>query len=113
MQTGQLGETKKRSVLRPSALAYADPKDHRHPYVSPVYADYEPGFPPTLIQGGTKEILLSNFVRLYHVMDAAHVRAKLDLHEGMWHVFQALHHDLPESKKARGKVAYFLKTYLV
>ncbi len=52
-------------VLRPSADAYADPKDQKHPYVSPVYGDYTKGFPPTLIQGGTKEIFLSNFVRHY------------------------------------------------
>jgi len=42
-----------------AAGAYADPKDQKHPYVSPVYGDFSKGFPPTLIQGGTKEILLS------------------------------------------------------
>jgi monoterpene epsilon-lactone hydrolase len=47
------------------ADAYADPKDQKHPYVSPVYGDYTKGFPPTLIQGGTKEIFLSNFIRQY------------------------------------------------
>jgi epsilon-lactone hydrolase len=45
-------------ILKPAADAYADPKDQQHPYVSPVYGDYTKGFPPTLIQGGTKEIFV-------------------------------------------------------
>lgn len=48
-----------------AAGAYADAKDQKHPYASPVYGDFSKGFPPTIIQGGTKEILLSGFVRLY------------------------------------------------
>ena len=60
----------------------------RHPYVSPVYGDYSQGFPPTLIQGGTREIFLSNFVRHYRALDDAGVEVELDLYEGMPHVFQ-------------------------
>jgi monoterpene epsilon-lactone hydrolase len=37
-------------------LAYVD--DWTNPYVSPVYGDFGKGFPPTLIQGGTREIRL-------------------------------------------------------
>ena len=47
------------------AGAYANPSDQKNPYVSPVYGNFSNGFPPTLIQGGTKEMLLSDFVRLY------------------------------------------------
>jgi acetyl esterase/lipase len=82
-----------------------------HPYVSPVYGDYTKGYPPTLLQGGVKEHMLSNFARLYQAMDMARVNVKLDLYEGMPHVFQAVAH-LPESKVALGKVAAFLKQYL-
>jgi epsilon-lactone hydrolase len=38
--------------------AYADPAGQRIPYASPIYANFSKGFPPTLIQAGTKEILL-------------------------------------------------------
>jgi acetyl esterase/lipase len=99
--------------LRPAAQAYAEPKDQKHPYVSPVYGDYSKGFPPTLIQGGTKEILLSNFVRHYQVLDAAGQRVKLDLYEGMNHVFQASISTSPESKTALSKMDGFLKQHLV
>jgi acetyl esterase/lipase len=99
--------------LRPAAQAYAAPKDQKHPYVSPVYGDYSKGFPPTLIQGGTKEILLSNFVRHYQALDLAGQRVKLDLYEGMNHVFQASISNSPESKTALSKMDRFLKQHLV
>jgi acetyl esterase/lipase len=98
--------------LERAADAYADPRDQKHPYVSPVYADFGPGFPPTLIQGGTKEIFLSNFVRLYRALDAAGVPVILDLYEGMPHVFQFMLIDAPEGQTALKKTAEFLRRHL-
>lgn len=98
--------------LKPAADAYADPQDQKHPYVSPVYGDYTQGFPPTLIQGGTREIFLSNFVRHYQALDCAGQTVKLDLYEGMLHVFQGERPDLPESQLARKKVRDFLQEHL-
>jgi monoterpene epsilon-lactone hydrolase len=71
-----------------AAAAFADPQDQKDPYASPVYGDFSKGFPPTLIQGGLKETLLSGFVRLYQALDAARTPVKLDLYEGMIHNFQ-------------------------
>jgi acetyl esterase/lipase len=99
-------------VLGPSADAYADPKDQKHPYVSPVYGDFKKGFPPTLIQGGTREIFLSNFVRLYQALDTTGQTVILDIYEGMPHVFQVKLATSPESKMALGKVDAFLKQHL-
>ena len=62
-----------------------------------MYGNFSKGFPPTLIQGGTKEILVSDFVRLYHVLDQADVPVKLDIYEGMPHVFQYILIKTPES----------------
>lgn len=100
--------------LKPSADAYADPKDQKHPYVSPVYGDYTKGFPPTLIQGGTREIFLSHFVRLYRAIDGADGSAVLDLYEGMPHIFQVRPEmaDAPETKAAMKKMSAFLKKHL-
>ena len=100
------------SVLGPSADAYADQKDQKHPYVSPVYGDFTKGFPPTLIQGGTREIFLSNFVRLYQALDASDNTVKLDLYEGMPHVFQIKLPDSSESVMALKKTDAFLVKYL-
>ena len=100
------------ATLKASAAAYADPKDQKNPYVSPVYGDYSKGFPPTLIQGGTKEIFLSNFIRQYQAIESAGQTAKLDLYEGMIHVFQLSLPDSPESQLAFTKVKNFLDQYL-
>jgi acetyl esterase/lipase len=98
--------------LKPCADAYADPKDQKNPYVSPVYADFSKGFPPTLIQGGTKELFLSHFVRLYQAIDGAGGTAKLDLYDGMPHVFQVPLADAPEGKAAWKKMREFLAKHL-
>ena len=99
-------------MLGPSADAYADRKDQKHPYVSPVYGDFTKGFPPTLIQGGTREIFLSNFVRLYQALDTSGQTVKLDLYEGMPHVFQLKLPESPESVTALQKMDAFLVKYL-
>ena len=99
--------------LSQAASAYAEIEEHRLPYVSPVYADYNGGFPPTLIQGGTKEIFLSNFIRHYQALDQAGMKVKLDLYEGMWHVFQALGvGDIPEVQLALNKTDEWLRLHL-
>ena len=97
--------------LKRAAAAYADPKDQKHPYVSPVYGDYTKGFPPTLIQGGTREIFLSHCVRQYRAIDDAGGDAVLDLYDGMPHVFQMrpVLADVPETKTAMRKMAAFLE----
>jgi acetyl esterase/lipase len=100
------------TVLKHGAAAYAEAKDQKHPYVSPVYGDFSKGFPPTLIQGGTKEIFVSNFVRQYQALDSAGQTVKLDLYEGMPHVFQGQLPDAPESKLAFKKMRAFLLAHL-
>ena len=101
------------NVLGPAALVYADPDDHRHPFVSPVYGDFNNGFPPTLIQGGTREIFLSNFVRLYQALDQAGQNVKLDLYEGMPHVFMAQLPDTAEAKTALAKTGDWVSEHLL
>lgn len=98
--------------LENSADAYANPIDQKNPYVSPVYGNFSKGFPPTLIQGGTKEFLLSDFVRLYQGLDQADVPVKLDIYEGMPHVFQYILIKTPESNISLSKMNDFLRTYL-
>ena len=97
--------------IKPSFSAYADSTDFKNPYVSSVYGDFNEGYSPTLIQGGTKELLLSSFVRLYQAMDAAGVDVTLDIYEGMPHVFQR--YSIPESEIALNKVNDFFKEHLM
>jgi acetyl esterase/lipase len=99
--------------LKPAAAAYADPADQRSPYVSPVYGDYSKGYPPTLIQGGTREIFLSNFIRHYQAIDAGGAEVKLDLYEGMPHGFQNKVPESPEARLAVEKTVEFVTSHLV
>ncbi len=101
-----------RSELRAFADAYAAPADQKNPYVSPVYGDYSKGFPPTLIQGGTREILLSDFVREYQAIKRAGMPAELDLYEGMIHVFQPMVPDSPETHEALKTMKAFIDAHV-
>jgi epsilon-lactone hydrolase len=94
------------------AGAYANPPDQKNPYVSPTYGNFSNGFPPTLIQGGTKEMLLSDFVRLYQALDQVNIPVKLDIYEGMPHVFQTFLQNTTESNIAISKTSDFLREYL-
>lgn len=98
--------------VRPGLDAYADPADQKNPYVSPVYGDFSKGYPPTLIQGGTKEWLLSDMVRLNRAIKRAGGNSDLEIYEGMPHGFTALMADAPEGKEAAAEELAFWKHYL-
>lgn len=93
---------------------YAGPNDLEHPYASPILGDFSGGFPPTLVQAGTREMLLSDSVRLYQAMDVAGCSVKLDIYEGMPHVHQAwpTATETPEAIAACQKTARFLQHWL-
>lgn len=67
--------------------AYAEGLDWRNPFISPLFGNFE-GFPPTYIQVGENEILLSDSLRLHKALVEANVSVKIDQFPGMWHVFQ-------------------------
>lgn len=94
------------------AALYAAPADQKNPYVSPVYGDFSKGYPPTLIQAGTREILLSASVRLYQAIRGGGQDATLDVYEGLPHVFQGFVANSPEGVTATNRAAAFLAVHL-
>ncbi len=66
---------------------YAPEEDLKNPYISPLFGDFA-GFPPTLIQAGDNEILLSDSLSLHKKMVKENVSVKIDVYKRMWHVFQ-------------------------
>ncbi len=88
-----------------SAEAYAPVADQKNPYVSPVYGDYTQAFPPTLLQVGTREHLLSSSVREYQAIRSGGHEAVLDVYEGMPHVWLSLIPQAPETKIAIKRAA--------
>lgn len=97
--------------LRQAALAYAGDKELDHPLVSPLYGDYGPGFPPTLITSGTRDLFLSDCARLSTRMRRSGVEASLHVWEGMWHVFE-FYPDLPEARQSLDEIAAFIARHI-
>lgn len=97
-------------MLKNSALAYANGLDLKDPRVSPIYGEFGKGFPPTLIQEGTRTTFLSTSVRLYRKLDEAGLKPVIDMYEGMPHVFQDM--PAPEAAIAIRKSAEFISARL-
>jgi acetyl esterase/lipase len=88
-------------------LLYADGADLAHPYVSPLFGDVA-GFPPTLLQAGTRDIFLSNAVRMHRKLRTAGARAELHVWEGMPHAgFGGL---TPEDREVSAELQSFIAT---
>lgn len=79
--------------------------DLKNPYISPLFGDFT-GFPPTYIQVGDNEILLSDSEALHKKMVKENVSVKLEHFKGMWHVFQMS--PIKTAYEAMDKVAEFI-----
>lgn len=86
-----------------AAYAGADPSD---PRASPLFADLAI-LPPSLIQTGSREILLSDSCRLEGALRRAGVEVGLHVWDGLWHGWQ-LQYRVPEANRALDDLAAFL-----
>lgn len=100
------------ATLAVARRAYADEADWANPLVSPVHGDFAAGFPPVLAQVGTRELLMSDAVRLHRRLRAAGRSSRLEVYEGMPHVFQPLLAATPEGRQAWGEIAAFWDEHL-
>ena len=64
---------------------YAKGQDPTHPYLSPLFGDYSRGWPPTLLATGTRDLLLSDSVRMHRILRRAGIRADLHVTEAGGH----------------------------
>jgi acetyl esterase/lipase len=71
--------------LMPVNLLYAAGHRLDDPYLSPLFGDFEPGFPPTFVTAGTRDLFLSNAVRMHRKLRAANVPAELHVLEAAPH----------------------------
>ena len=70
--------------LSESIALYAGDHDLADPLLSPLFGDLT-GFPPTLLQTGTRDLFLSNTVRMHRRLREAGVDAELHVWEAMPH----------------------------
>lgn len=73
-----------RSLMTYNRL-YAEGADLSHPYLSPLFGDFTKGFPRTFLQAGTRDLFLSNTVRMHRALLKAGVEAELHVWEAMPH----------------------------
>jgi epsilon-lactone hydrolase len=71
--------------LMPANLLYAGGHDLAHPYVSSLFGDFTKGFPPTFLTTGTRDLFLSNTVRMHRALRAAGIAAELHVLEAAPH----------------------------
>jgi epsilon-lactone hydrolase len=94
-----------------AAKLYANGHDLRDPQLSPVYGDFT-GFPPTILTSGTRDLFLSNTVRVHRKLRQAGVVADLHVFEGQSHAQYAGDPDAPETREHFGELTAFFDKYL-
>jgi acetyl esterase/lipase len=95
-----------RGGLEADAKLYAGGHDLKEPLLSPVYGDVS-GFPPTLLISGTRDLFLSNTVRMHQKLLHYGVHADLLVFEGQSHAQYLIVTDAPESASAWREVSSF------
>lgn len=93
------------------ARFYAGDTPLEDPGLSPVYATFPADFPPTILTTGTRDLNLSDIVRLTWRLEDAGVYNRLLVGEGMWHGYH-WEPDLPEAVQTRASVVDFLHAQL-
>ena len=98
-------------VIEATIVLYAAGHDLKDPLLSPVYGDFS-GFPPAILTSGTRDLYLSNTVRVHRKLRAAGVDAILQLWEGQSHSQYNRDPAAPETKEYHDEVARFFDAHL-
>jgi len=98
-------------ILEGAAKLYAGDHAMNDPLISPVYGDFK-GFPPTYLVSGTRDMFLSNTVRVHRKLRTAGVVADLNVYEGFSHGEYVKMIDSPESEQVFAELGAFLLQHL-
>ena len=94
-----------------ATVVYARGRDLKDPLISPVYGDMH-DFPPTILTTGTRDLLLSNTVRVHRALHRAGVEADLEVYEGQSHAQYQFDDRVPEAKEAFTEISVFFDKHL-
>jgi len=100
-----------RDALTKFSAAYLGGTRPTNPEASPILADYNDGFVPTILTTGTRDLLQSDSVRFYWKLREAGTSVHLRTWEGMWHAFEQIP-GLPEGEQNMREVFGFLDEHL-
>ena len=101
-------------LIRTAAELYAGKTDMKDPLLSPVYAADAAlaKFPPTLLVSGTRDLFLSNTVRMHEKLLLADRHAELIVYEALSHAQYYLNPKAPETKTHYRLLGKFLERVL-
>lgn len=99
-------------LLRDLVNLYCRGADKKNSLISPVFSDFT-GYPPMLIQGGTKDFLYLQSKELAQKAKKAGLNVKFEVYQDMEHGWHVLLPDAPETTQAYDNIASFIKKYMV
>lgn len=84
-----------------------------NPLISPIYAEIG-GFPPTMFISGTRDLLLSDTVRMHRLLRSADIEAELHIYDGQSHgdYINGIQTDMPESEDAIKELGLFFDKHI-
>jgi acetyl esterase/lipase len=94
-----------------AAAFYANGHDLKDPLISPIYGDMS-GFPPTILTSGTRDLLLSNTVRVHRKLRNLGIDSFLQVYEGQSHAHYGRDDRIPETREAFTEISLFLNRHL-
>lgn len=97
--------------IRATGYLYANGRDLKDPLISPIYGDVH-GFPPAILVSGTRDLYLSNTVRMHRKLRAAGIDAQLHVFEGLSHNHWIRDSTAPETIDYHKEVAQFFDQHL-
>lgn len=97
--------------LEAAAKLYANGTDLKDPLLSPIYGNFD-RFPPTYLVTGTRDLFLSNTIRVHRKLRESGVEADLNVYEGFSHVEYLVAKNSPEAHEIYKELGEFLKKHL-
>lgn len=94
-----------------AARLYCGAHDAADPDISPINGAFSAPFPPVMITTGTRDLLMSQCVRLARVLRDADISVDLRVWDGLWHVFE-FYDEIPEAEASLREIARFLQNHL-
>lgn len=94
-----------------AATLYAGGHDMADPLLSPINGEFE-DFPPTILTSGTRDLFLSNTVRVHRALRRASVAADLHVYEGFSHAQYIFDWTMPETREIYKEIGGFFDLHL-
>ena len=90
---------------------YAHGHDLKDPQLSPVYGAFH-GMPPAILTTSTRDLFLSDTVRVHRKLRRAGVVAELEVYEGLSHAQYLFDPTLTAPREVFGEIARFFDEHL-